>query len=97
MKILNIGVLNKFLKRHRTDKAKVSSGLYDVENAEWLGIENLRLEHVNIREISNSENESRVVFKLGHSVRIDTLVFWIQKIVMIKRIGTHEDYNKWKY
>ncbi len=89
MKLLNVGVLDKFLKRHKTAESELKSWKVLIENTSPDGIN----EEFKIKVI----NKNRWVFKIGNRWRIDVIINLRYEIISIKRIGTHEEYNKWKY
>ncbi len=85
-----MGVLDKFLKKHKTAKS-------DLENWKVLA-EDMRSD--NIKEVfpnTRFVKKNRLVFKIRDRWRIDTMVNYKFGIILIKRVGTHEEYNKWKY
>lgn len=89
MKLLNVEVLYKFLKRHKTAEGELKS---------WkVIIENIRADKINEEFKIRVINKNRWVFKIGNRWRIDVIINLRHEIISIKRIGTHEEYNKWKY
>jgi len=90
MKIHNLGDLAKFIKKHRTAKKDIDNWRAFVEGAHWSSSDDVKL---NIR----GEKSDRLVFKLGDRWRIDTRIEWEHELVLIIRVGSHEEYNKWKY
>jgi mRNA interferase HigB len=68
--------------------------VYFVKHAEWKHFEDVKKDHISVRHI----NESRLVFKIGgNKWRIDTTIDYQGNLLFINRVGTHEEYNKWKY
>jgi len=93
MKLRNIKKLDKFIKIHRSSKTNIENWKTFVEHEDWKNLEDVRKAFA-----INTISESRIVFKVGgNKWRIDTKVDYISKHLFIKRVGTHEDYNKWKY
>jgi len=91
--------IDKFVKKHHTAESDLINWLKFTENANW-GCTNDILKDFKIRTkfpTDKVENKNRIIFKLGQSWRIDTFFRASSKIILIKRIGTHEEYNKWKY
>lgn len=89
MKLLNVKVLYKFLKRHKTAESELKSWKVLIENTSADKIH----DEFKIRIIK----KKRLIFKIGDQWRIDTLVDLKNNVIVLKRIGTHEEYNKWKY
>lgn len=83
-------VLVKFLKRHKTAKS-------DLENWRILA-EEMRADNVwETFPQTRFVKKNRLVFKIGDRWRIDTRVNYEKEIIFIIRLGTHEEYNKWKF
>lgn len=100
MKIINIKKLDKFIKRHQTAKSDLEYWKIKVEKANWLSIKDIKSDFSQTRfDIPGKKQcvENRMVFKIGANWRIDAKVSFGNKVILIKRIGTHEDYNKWNY
>lgn len=93
MKLHNIQKLYKFIKKHRNSKKTIENWKVFVENSDWNSFDDIK-DCFNVRFI----NESRLVFKIGGiKWRIDTKIDYPNKQLFIMRVGTHEEYNKWKY
>lgn len=92
MEIFNLQVLHKFIKSHRTAKSDIENWKAAVENSDWNRPDDVKHAY-RTRFIS----KNRVVFKLGDRWRIDTKIAFKIKKIFVKRVGTHEEYNKWKY
>lgn len=90
MKIHNLGDLDKFIKKHRTAKKDLDNWRAFVEDAHWTGFDDVKLK-------TRFVTSDRLVFKLGDRWRIDTRIDYQRRLMLILRVGTHEEYNKWKY
>jgi len=93
MKLRNVKKLDKFIRKHRNSKEIIENWKIFVEQSDWDSFDDIK-DCFNVRFI----NESRLVFKIGGiKWRIDTKIDYPNKQLFIKRVGTHEEYNKWKY
>ena len=94
MKVLGKELLVKFGKKHASVRSQLSSWLYEVEGAEWRTSNDIKARYSHASFLS----DNRVVFNLkGKKYRLDTKVSYKSKVVLIKRIGTHAEYSKWKF
>jgi len=93
MKIYNTGALDKFIKRHRTAKSVIEAWKAIVNRSSWEKPEDFKREFRRTRHI----DKNRWVFKLGNDWRIDVITDFTRNKMFIKRIGTHEEYNNWKF
>ena len=94
MRIMNDKILVKFLKKHRNAKIGIEIWKSFIKNANWRDYQDVKADYPKVRLI----NEYRVVFKIdGNKWRIDRRIDYQGNRVIINRVGTHEEYNKWKY
>ncbi len=94
MVLRNTRKLDKFLKKHQTARIPIEVWIAFVSEAEWKGIEDVKTEYPHIRRI----DKYRLVFKIGgNNWRIYVEIDYSHRIVFIKRVGTHEEYNKWTF
>ncbi|TKJ42466.1 hypothetical protein CEE37_01930 [candidate division LCP-89 bacterium B3_LCP] len=92
MEIINLQALERYIKKHRTAEEVIKNWVVFVENADWDRPYDVKQDY-DARFISSK----RVIFKLGNSWRIDTRIAYNSRKIYVIRIGTHEEYNKWKY
>ena len=94
MKLINVRKLDKFTKKHKTAKRYIDAWKSYVEKANWTCFEDIWQDNVKFRPINNI----RIVFNVGgNKWRIDVVMNYILRKAIIIRIGTHEEYNKWRY
>ena len=95
MEIFNLEELDKFIRKHRTAKNDIENWKALVENSDWQRPDDIK-RVFRVRFIT-VKREKRLVFKLGDRWRIDTKIAYNTRKVFVIRVGTHEEYNKWKY
>ena len=94
MKVVGKKTLDEFKRRHADARSHVDAWICEVEEAEWESPRDIKEEYVTASFLA----DNRVVFNLkGNSYRLDVKVSYASKVVLIKRIGTHREYDKWKY
>ena len=82
-----------FISRHAQAKSPIQSWLREVEQALWLGPQDIK----NRFQSASFLSENRVVFNLGgNKFRLMVVVAYVNGVVLVKQVGTHAEYNKWK-
>ena len=94
MKVVGQKHIEDFSRRHADARSQISSWLCEVEEAQWETPSDIKERYPHASFMA----DNRVVFNLkGNSYRIDTKISYNIKVVVIKRIGTHAEYNRWKF
>jgi len=93
MKVIGKPILAKFEQRHADVRPQVNSWLAEVEDALWSSPADIKTRFPSASFLSNS----RVVFNLkGNHYRLLVQVNYPAKVVLVIKIGTHADYDRWK-
>lgn len=94
MKIVGLGILDDFMRRHPDSRGPLQTWIALVKTATWE-------KNTDIREMAGSASfvgNRRVVFNIkGQRYRLDVKVTYQHEVVQIIRIGTHSEYDKWKF
>jgi len=94
MKVIGRNQLDDFAARHADVRSQIDAWICEVEDAEWLTPNDIKARFPSASFLPNS----RVVFNLkGKHYRLDTKVNYKNQIMLIKRIGTHAEYDKWTF
>ena len=94
MKVVGQQHIEEFSRRHTDARSQIASWLYEVEEAQWETPSDIKERYPHASFLANN----RVVFNLkGNSYRIDTKISYKSQVVLIVRIGTHAEYNRWKF
>jgi mRNA interferase HigB len=94
MRIVGRGVLEDFKQRHADVRSHVNAWIYEVEEAEWQSPHDIKAQY----DTASLLAENRVVFNLkGNSYRLDAKVSYPTQVVLVVRIGTHAEYDKWTF
>jgi len=93
MKLLGIKPLNDFKQKHADVRSQIESWEAEVKEAKWDTPYELRERYPKASLLRNQQ----VVFDFGgNKYRLLTLVNYKNGIVLVKKIGTHKEYNNWK-
>lgn len=94
MKVVGKGTLEDFKQRHADARAHVDTWLCEVEEAEWRSSHDIKARYATARFLA----DNRIVFNLkGSTYRLDVKVSYVTKVVFVKRIGTHAEYDNWNF
>lgn len=85
--------LQDFISRHAQAKSPIQAWLREVEQANWQGTQDIKNKYRSASFLSGN----RVVFNLGgNKFRLLVVVAYVNGVVLVKQVGTHAEYNKWK-
>ena len=92
MKIAGKKLLYEFKQNHADSRGPLNSWLKEVENAEWKSFYDLRNKYSSASKIG----KSIVIFNIkGNRYRLEVKIEYKIQVVLIKRIGTHSEYDRW--
>ncbi len=93
MRIAGRDKLTKFMQKHARAKSSLSSWLATAEEASWKTPQDIKERFRSADFLSNN----RVIFNIsGNNYRLVVLVRYVEGQLLVLRIGTHAEYNKWK-
>ncbi len=94
MKVLGLRILHEFCENHADCVQQVSTWIAEAREAEWKNPNDIRARYVSASFLP----DNRVVFNVkGNRYRLDAKVHYQRQVVMVKRIGTHAEYDGWKF
>lgn len=92
MKILGQAILYEFCKSHADCATQIFAWIAEAKEAEWKTPSDIKARYVNTSFLA----DNRIIFNIkGNKYRLDTKVYYQRQIIIVKRIGTHGEYNKW--
>lgn len=94
VELRGVGRLEEFKAEHSDARAQVDSWIAEMREGNWQSTRELKHRYVSASVISGS----RVVFNLkGNRYRLDALIDFQRQIVLVVRVGTHKEYDSWKF
>jgi mRNA interferase HigB len=94
MKIVGREELERYVRKHADVRGQIDAWLCEVEEAEWQTPSDIRRRYSHASFLA----ERRVIFNVkGNKYRLDTKISFKNQVVLIVRIGTHEEYSTWKF
>ena len=94
MKVLGRKIVSDFKKKHADARAQLDAWIVEAEETIWSCPNDIKERYATASILGNN----RVIFNIkGNTYRLDALVSYESSIVFVKRIGTHAEYDKWKF
>lgn len=92
MRVIGRLKLQKFATAHTDVASAVEAWWREAVSAAWRTPADIKARFASASFLA----DNRVVFNLkGNSYRLDTQIAYRTQIVVVKRIGTHADYDRW--
>lgn len=93
MRLVGLLLFEEFAPRHGDARSQIDAWVREAEDASWRSPSDIKARYPSASFLS----DNRVIFNLkGHSYRLEVKVSYELQVVLIKRIGTHAEYSKWK-
>jgi mRNA interferase HigB len=94
MRLVGLLQLEEFAARHGDVRPQINAWVRELEGASWRSPQDVKARYAGASFLS----DNRVIFNLkGNSYRLEVKVSYESQVVLIKRIGTHAEYSKWKF
>lgn len=92
MNIVNKKALNDFKDSYPDAAEQIKSWRQEVKKAQWQTPNELKAQYGNASIMKNRN----VVFNIcGNKYRLWVQISYQSKLVFVKKIGTHKEYNNW--
>jgi len=87
-------ILLEFAAKHADVRSAIAAWVAEVEEANWTGPQDVKARYPTASFIG----DKRVVFNIkGNHYRLDVQISYSTKVVLVKRVGTHAEYDTWKF
>jgi mRNA interferase HigB len=94
MRLLGRRELLDFSRRHADCRGAIESWTAEVEKAKWQSTQNIKDRYRTASFISGT----KVVFNIGgNKYRLYAKLDFTNSIVLVIKVGTHQEYLKWSY
>ena len=92
MQIVGRKVLHDLTGQHADVTGAVEAWVCEAEEAEWKSPKDVKERYPTASILS----DNRVIFNLkGNRYRLEVKISYRNKVVLIKRAGTHAEYSRW--
>ncbi len=93
MNVIGTKILSEFSGRHADVRGQLSAWLYEAEEANWKRSQDIKQRYASASFLA----DNIVVFNIkGNDYRLVVKIDYKNQIVLIKKIGTHAEYSRWK-
>ncbi len=93
MRLVGRDKLDAFGKKHAQARGPISAWTAEIERAGWKTTAELKAYYPKASILA----DNIVIFDLGgNKFRLESRMLFQLQLVVVNRIGTHEEYNKWK-
>lgn len=94
MKLAGRDILNEFALSHADAAAALAIWIAEIEVSAWKTPADLKGRYPSASILG----KNHYVFNIkGNTYRLDTKINFVAGQVLVKRIGTHAEYDKWKF
>ena len=91
VRVISKEILVEYYEKHKETKSQLESWYHEAKNAEWNTPQEIKQKYASASIIGGN----RIVFNIkGNKYRLVTKINYRMKIVYIKFIGTHKEYDK---
>lgn len=93
MKVLNVEKLHSFSRKHNQAKGALDSWYDEVIREKWTTSQDIRNRYNSVDFL----HDNRVIFNIkGNNYRLVVEVIYQAGMVIIERVGTHAEYDRWR-
>lgn len=86
-------LLTEFATTHASARAAIAAWTAEVEAAHWRSPVDVKHRYQSASFVGNS-----IVFHLkGNHFRLEVLVNYPAQVVLVRRVGTHAEYDSWTF
>ena len=94
MNLLHTPILYEFCKKHADCEQQVYAWIAEAKAAKWATPSDVKARYRSASFFA----DNRVVFNIkGNNYRLDTKIYYQRQSVWIVRMGTHADYDEWRF
>ncbi len=92
MRVVGLLILERFVRTHSDASSAIDAWVREATAATWRTPADIKARYATASFLANN----RVVFNIkGNDYRLDTKIAYQTGVVMVKRMGTHAEYDRW--
>ena len=92
MKLTGRNILTDFQQEHADARSHIETWVADAEEAKWRTPHDLRAEYP---KVSLPGSQQAIFDICGNKYRLWVQIDYRNEIVLVRKIGTHKEYEKW--
>ena len=92
MRVIRTDKMGEFIRKHADSKDWLKVWLAEARSGEWQSPNDIKSRY----NSASILDDNRVIFDVrGNNYRMEVQVSYKNKIIVIKRLGTHAEYDRW--
>jgi mRNA interferase HigB len=92
VRVIGTDRIDEFIRKHPDSEGWLKSWLAEARSGKWQSPTDVKKRYKSASILENN----RVIFNVkGNTYRMEIQVSYKNKVVVIKRIGTHGEYDRW--
>lgn len=93
MELIGVHLLHDFIGTHADSRSQIESWKIEVEEAQWATPHELKCRYPKASILK----DQNVIFDIcGNKYRIWAKLSYRSQVIIVKKIGTHKEYDKWQ-
>lgn len=93
MRVIGIEKIDGFMRKHSDSKDWLEAWLAEARSAEWQTPNDIKGRY----NSASILDDNRLIFNVkGNNYRMEVQVSYENKVVLVKRLGTHAEYDRWE-
>ena len=92
MKVIGTGKIEEFTRKHADSKSWLEAWLAEARSGEWQSPNDIKTRY----KSASILDCNKVIFNVrGNNYRMEVQVSYKTKVILINRLGTHAEYDRW--
>lgn len=92
MRVIGTDKIDEFIRKHADSKGWLKAWLAEVRSGEWQSPNDIKARYNSATILDGN----RVIFNVrGNNYRMEVQASYRNKVIVIKRLGTHAEYDRW--
>ena len=92
MRVIETDKIDDFIRKHADSENWLKAWLAEARSGEWQSPNDIKTRY----NSASILDDNRVIFNVrGHNYRMEVQVSYKNKIIVIKRLGSHAEYDRW--
>ena len=93
MRVIGLKIIEDFVEQHADVRNQLYAWVGEARDANWETPNEIKARYASASFL----DDNRVIFNIkGVKYRLEVKVNYKNQIVLVKRLGTHAEYSKWK-
>ncbi len=92
MRVIGTDKIDEFIRKHTDSNGWLEAWLAEARSGEWQTPNDIKARY----NSASILDDNRVIFNVkGNNYRMEIQVSYKNKVIAIKRLGTHAEYKRW--